>query len=463
MISSEKKTPLPLWAIRIIAVSVFLVCGGIGYFVYSTQVHSDSKFPFRLGLDLAGGTHLVYTADTRDVLPNEVADAMQALRQVIERRVNSKDVAGVAGVLDPVVQVSKSGSLGNEEWRLIVELPGITDVEEAKALIGNTPSLEFKLVDNTYRAAVSAVADGDINAIPEEGYIATGLTGRFLDHSSLQFGQSQEGFTNEPVVVVQFDASGAELFSTITREHVGDILAIFLDGVPIQLPVIREEIPSGTAVISGNYTPEEAREVVRNLNLGALPIPIEPLSTQSIGASLGSETLRQGAVAGLLGLFAVALFMVFWYRLPGLIAFLSLAVYIVAVLALFKVIPVTLTASGIAGFILSIGMAVDANVLIFERMREELLKGKSTTDAVREGFSRAWPSIRDGNVSSLITAVIIFYAGTFLTKGFAVTLTIGILVSMFSAIVITRTLLLALGNVKQKGIVKFLFNQGIRL
>ena len=173
--------------------------------------------------------------------------------------------------------------------------------------------------------------------------------------------------------------------------------------------------------------------------------------------------MRQGAVAGLLGLFAVALFMVFWYRLPGLIAFLSLAVYIVAVLALFKVIPVTLTASGIAGFILSIGMAVDANVLIFERMREELLKGKSTTDAVREGFSRAWPSIRDGNVSSLITAVIIFYAGTFLTKGFAVTLTIGILVSMFSAIVITRTLLLALGNVKQKGIVKFLFNQGIRL
>ena len=385
MVLQEKKTSFSLFTVRLLAILVLFVSGGVGYFVYNSTIKEDTSFPFRLGLDLAGGTHLVYTALTHDIAQNEVEDAMQALRQVIERRVNSQDIAGVAGVLDPAVQVSKSGSLGNEEWRLIVELPGITDVNEAKALIGQTPVLEFKLVDNAYRAAVSAVADGDTEAIPQEGYITTGLTGRFLDHATLQFGQSQSGFASEPIVVVQFDTEGADLFASLTREHIGDILAIFLDGVPIQLPVIREEIPDGTAVISGNYMPDEAREVVRNLNLGALPIPIVSLSTQSIGASLGSDTLERGTFAGFIGLLAVAIFMVIWYRLPGFIAVISLVVYIALVLALFKLIPVTLTAAGIAGFILSIGMAVDANVLIFERMREELSKGKRTTDAIREG------------------------------------------------------------------------------
>lgn len=462
---TKERKHYPLWAIRLMAVCVLFLGAGIGYFVYDSQVDTDSRFPFRLGLDLAGGTHLVYRADTADIPQADVEESMEALRQVIERRVNSRDVAGVAGVLDPAVQVSKTGALSEvEEWRLIVELPGITDVEEAKALIGNTPVLEFKLVAPAYEAAVRAVQNGVLDAIPDEGYLVTGLTGRFLERAQLQFGQGGQGsLQNEPVVLVDFNSEGADLFANITREHTGEYLAIFLDGIPVQLPIIREEITGGTAVISGNYTPDEAREVVRNLNLGALPVPIEPISTQSIGASLGAETLSKGVSAGILGLVAVLLFMLFWYRLPGLIASISLFVYVAAVLAIFKLIPVTLTAAGLAGFILSVGMAVDANVLIFERMKEELRKGKATREAVREGFARAWPSIRDGNVSSLITAVIIFYAGTFLTKGFAVTLSIGILVSMLSAITITRTLLLTFGSGEQRGLLKFLYGQGFKL
>jgi len=452
-----------MWAVRLMAVLVLILGVSAGYFLYNSETAPDSRFPFRLGLDLAGGTHLVYRADTSQVPIAEVEESMEALRAVIERRVNSRDIAGVAGVLDPAVQISKSNALSDvDEWRLIVELPGVTDINEAKQLIGNTPVLEFKIVDTAYNGQVSAVAGGVYNAIPAEGYLFTGLTGRFLERATLQFGQGSGGLQNEPVVLVEFNAEGADLFAEVTREHTGEYLAIFLDGIPVQVPIIREEISGGTAVISGSYQPEEAREVVRNLNLGALPVPIEPISTQSIGASLGSETLERGVIAGLFGLLAVVIFMVLWYRLPGLIAVFSLSVYVIIVLSIFKLIPVTLTAAGLAGFVLSIGMAVDANVLIFERMKEELRKGKATRDAVREGFTRAWPSIRDGNVSSLITAVIIFYAGTFLTKGFAVTLTIGILVSMFSAITITRTLLIALGSAEQTGIRKFLYNQGIR-
>ncbi len=448
---------------RILVLFTLLVGIGIGYFVYNSETNTSSRFPFRLGLDLAGGTHLVYKADTSKILPSDVEESMRALREVIERRVNGRDIAGVAGVLDPTVQVSKTGTFSNtEEWRLIVELPGVTDVEKAKALIGETPLLEFKLVADKYKDSVSGAEKG-IPDIPKDGYISTELTGRFLERARLEFGQGGRGsLANEPVVSLQFNKEGADLFAKITGEHVGEVLAIFLDGVPIELPVIREEITGGTAVITGSFTPEEALAVVRNLNLGALPVPIEPLSTQSIGASLGNETLQKGVVAGVYGLILVAFFMILWYRLPGLIAVLSLSFYIVTVLAIFKLIPVTLTAAGIAGFVLSIGMAVDANVLIFERMKEELRSGKATRQAVRDGFARAWLSIRDGNISSLITAVVIFYVGTFLTKGFAVTLSIGILVSLFSAITITRALMIAIGSDTQNKYLKFLYGQGMR-
>ncbi len=449
---------------RLLAVGILITGALLGYFVYDSGSGDNPRFPFRLGLDLAGGTHLVYRADTSEISPENVKESMQALREVIERRVNSRDIAGVAGVLDPTVQVSKSSLLsGVDEWRLIVELPGVTDVNEAKALIGKTPVLEFKLVEQSYQNVTAEVSAGNVELIPPDGYIATGLTGRFLERARLDFGQgNQGGLTNEPIVVLQFNKEGSDLFAKLTKDNVGRVLAIFLDGVPIELPVIREEISGGSAVITGNFTPDEAKSVVRNLNLGALPVPIEPVSTQSIGASLGNETMQRGIVAGAWGLALAAIFMVLWYRLPGVIAVFALFIYVVAVLSIFKLIPVTLTAPGIAGFILSIGMAVDANVLIFERMKEGLRVGKSITLAVEEGFSGAWPSIRDGNVSSLITAVIIFYAGTFLTKGFAVTLSIGILISMLSAITITRTFLLAFCGKGNGRFLKLLYGQGIR-
>lgn len=453
------------WRVRILA-AVFLLSGVlVGWYTYTTETDPFSAHHFKLGLDLAGGVYLAYRADVSSVDAASVSDALEALRVVVERRVNSRDLAGVTGVLDPQVTISQGGALqGQGEYRLIVELPGVTNVDEAKRLIGETPLLEFKLVDPAYDAAVPLVSDGQVDAIPQEGYVATELTGRFLDHARLEFSgtQGQMGIANTPIVVLTFTQEGADLFAKITREHVGEILAIFLDGVPIQLPVIREEILGGTAIITGSFTPEEAREAVRNLNLGALPVPIEPLSTQTIGPSLGAETLGKGLYAGALGLLAVALFMVFWYRLPGLVAALALCMYMVINLAIIKLIPVTLTAAGIAGFILSVGMAVDANILIFERMREELERGKKLADAIREGFARAWLSIRDGNVACIITAVIIFYAGTFLTRGFAITLIIGTLVSMLTAITITRSLLLSFGDSFSVRWVRVLYGQGIR-
>lgn len=464
MLKSGPEARSNIWWIRLAAVAFLLIGLAVGYFTYSSEVAPTSRFPFKLGLDLAGGVHLVYRADITQLAAEEVDEALEALRVVIERRVNSRDLAGVTGVLDPSVQISKSSALAEtEEYRLIVELPGVTDVEQAKAIIGVTPLLEFKLVDNAFLPQVPLVTAGEIEAIPPEGYIDTGLTGRFLEQAKLEFAQSQGGpLLSQPMVVLTFNTEGAERFATITGEHVGEVLAIFLDGRPIQLPFIQEAIPNGTAVITGSYTPEEAREVVRNLNLGALPVPIESVSTQTIGPSLGSETLTKGVWAGLWGLGAVALFMIAWYRLPGLIAVVALTIYVVLNVAVFKLVPVTLTAAGIAGFILSIGMAVDANILIFSRLKEELDAGKSLRDAVRDGFSRAWLSIRDGNFTSIISSIIIFYAGTFLTRGFAITLTIGIVISMFTALTITRTLLLALGDSMSMKTVRFLYGHGIR-
>jgi len=455
-----------MWKIRALVLFILIAGAGIGYFVFDSEVKTDSKFPFKLGLDLAGGTHLVYRAETLELPLEDVPAAMDALREVIERRVNSRDIAGVAGVLDPIIQVEKSSQLsGVDEDRLIVELPGVTDTEAAVALIGETPLLEFKLVAEEYEFAVPFAAAEDPNVIPPEGYIPTGLTGRQLEGAQLQFGQggAAGGLVNEPVVQVHFNQEGAELFAEITRENVGNYLAIFLDGVPISIPVIQTEITGGTAVITGNFTPEEGRTLARDLDFGALPVSIELIGTQTVGASLGADTFQKGVLAGMYGLFAVALFMLLWYRLPGFFAIVSLSIYVAIVLAIFKLVPVTLTAAGVAGFVLSIGMAVDANVLIFERMKEELRSGKNTREAITTGFSRAWLSIRDGNLSGLITAVVIFYAGTFLTKGFAVTLSIGIIVSMLSAITITRTLVLVCSNVKQKGAVRFLFGSGIHI
>ena len=436
-----------MWQSRLLAL-VFLILGlGIGFFVYNSERDPASRFHFSFGLDLAGGSHLIYRADVSGLPEGDVSASMEALRDVIERRVN------IFGVSEPLVQVEQSSFLaGVKEERLIVELPGVTDVAEAIRAIGETPVLEFKLLEE------GVTPPGDSEEVTDDLFEATGLTGRFLNRAQLEFGTGGAGqVINEPVVRLEFSSEGSQLFARITRENVGRVLAIFLDGELVSAPVIREEIPSGTAIISGSFTPEEARLLVRNLNFGALPVPIELESTQTIGASLGEAALNQGLDAGLIGVLLVAIFMVVWYRLPGVIAVLSLSIYALIMLALFKFIPVTLTAAGVAGFILSLGMAVDANVLIFERMKEELRSGKDTLPALKEGFVRAWLSIRDGNISSVLTAIVLFWFGSSLIKGFALTFGLGVLVSMFSALTISRAFLYSLGNHPPQGLMRVLF------
>jgi len=443
-------------AVRVFRALAVLVCAGVvGYFVYSSTVQEDSRFPFKFGLDLAGGSHLVYQADVTNVAPAEVPDAMAVLRDVIERRTN------VFGVSEPIVQVEKGSFVAGERVeRLVVELPGVTDINEAIRQIGATPSLEFKLVVDT-TAETPALELGAEAPVPEIEYIYTGLTGRYLKRAALEFGNTQQGqMSNEPIVQITFNDEGATLFESITRDNVGKQLAIFLDGTPVSSPVIREAITGGVAVISGNFTPEEGKQLVRNLNFGALPVPIELMSTQTIGASLGEEALRKGVLAGVYGFLALALFMILWYRLPGVIAVVALVIYVIIMLALFKLMPVVLTAAGIAGFILSVGLAVDANILIAERIKEELAAGKTTEEAISEGFARAWLAIRDANTAHIIASVILFWFGTALIKGFALVFALGVIISMLSAITISRTLLLAIRVRADKPWGRFLLRSG---
>lgn len=409
---------------------------------------NGGPLPMQFGLDLAGGTHLVYRADTSEVIGQEKEEALSALREVIERRTN------LFGVAEPLVQIERSSFVAaQEEDRLIVELPGVTDISEAVRIIGETPLLEFRIQNpNAGEAA-------DIT----EQFTSIGLTGRFIQDAELTFASGQNGgFTNEPIVLVNFNAEGSQIFEDITRENIGRQLAIFLDGEVISAPVIRETISGGTAQISGGFSPEEARDLVRDLNFGALPLPIELISTQSIGPSLGKAILEEGIVAGIAGLILIMMFMVVWYRVPGIIASVALVFYIALMLLVMKLVPITLTAAGIAGLILSLGMAVDANVLIFERMKEELKSGKGLRESVRDGFSRAWLPIRDGNISSLIAAIILFWFGSSIIEGFALVFALGVLLSMLSAITVTRIVLLALAPETGEK-VKGLFSSGLKL
>ena len=265
------------------------------------------------------------------------------------------------------------------------------------------------------------------------------------------------------MIGITFNEVGSALFAKITKENIGKPLAIFLDGAPISAPIIQSEITGGEAVINGRFSVKEARELARNLNLGALPVPIELVSTETIGASLGAEALNSSIRAGIWALLIVGLFLVLWYRLPGLIAVLALVFWIILNLLAFKLFSVTLTAAGIAGFVLSIGMAVDANILIFERMKEERRKGKSVSDALSEGFARAWLSIRDSNISTLITcAILFFFASTAIVKGFALVLAIGVIASLFTAITISRVFLNAIGFTKESKLNSFLLGSGIK-
>jgi len=511
-----------------------------------------SRFRTHLGLDLQGGAHLLYQADTSQVTRDEARSALAGVRDVIERRVNA------LGVSEPLVQTAEV----NNDFRVIVELAGVFDVNDAIKQIGETPLLEFKteatpparqeltadertareqaneeqrqkaeeIIDRIVQAdgqnfaEVAIEVSEDPGSAPNGGDLGFAPRDLFVpEFSSVLFDQLEDGeMTTEPVKTafgyhiiqrletkietnpdtgeeellvrsrhilfltqslegdvpqydpwdqtdlggkqlvkaeVQFDQlsgnpsvglifndEGDELFGTITDENVGRRIAIFLDGDLLSAPVVQQKITGGRAVITGNFTIPEARELVERLNAGALPIPIELISQQTVGPTLGAVSVEKSFTAGLVGFVLVALFMLLIYRLSGLLSVVALLFYASIVFALFKLIPVTLTLAGIAGFLLSIGMAVDANVLIFERVKEELRDGQPFNNALREGFERAWNSIRDSNASTLITCLILAWFGTSVIKGFAITLGIGVFVSMFSAIIITRTLMEVVGK-----------------
>ncbi len=402
---------------------------------------------FHLGLDLLGGTHLIYQADLSKVA-GSAGDAMQGVRDVVERRVN------LFGVSEPVVQISGTD-------RLIVDLAGIHDVNQAIQLIGQTPFLEFKTIlptaqgDAIIKQVLGAKAQGLTAAVlcapanaatlnqfllafkVDPCYQSSGLNGSGLSTAQVSFNNQ----SLSPQVSLELNAQGAKLFGEITQANLGKTVAIYLDGLPISTPTVQSAITDGHAVISGNFTPDEAKTLVERLNSGALPVPIALVSQQTIGASLGQDSLARSLKAGVYGLIFVALFMILFYRLPGVISVIALLIYVLIVLSLYKLIPVTLTLAGIAGFILSLGMAVDANILIFARMKEELAGGKSLHVAMHEGFSRAWLSVRDSHVTTLIGAVVLYATTSSIVKGFALTLGIGVLTSLFTATMVTRTFL----------------------
>jgi len=467
------------------AIVLVIALGFLANFVYQNATAADSEYPFKLGLDLAGGAHLVYEADVTDVDPLEVPDIMNVLRDVIERRVN------IFGVSEPIVQVERSSFVSdNPVERLVVELPGVTDVAQAVEEIGRTPLLEFKLFDETIDTsgadigALASLVGTSSATTTEDGELATstpvvvpteeseilpfrdtGLTGRYLDGAEAILPNSAHGggFETSSYINITFDREGGNLFEQITRENVGTALGIFLDGELISAPIINEAIPGGTAVISGQFTPDEAKLLAENLKFGALPVPIELQSTQTIGATLGDQVLQKGVQAALVGFGLILAFMLLWYRLPGLVAGISLLSYVTIMLALFQFIPVTLTAAGLAGFIISLGMAVDANVLVFERMKEEYRSGVNSRTSAEVGFKRAWSAIRDGNITSLLSAIILFWFGTSLVKGFALVFGLGVIVSMMSALLVTRTLLLTLPPAKKREgtLLSFLYGNGL--
>jgi len=429
--------------------------------VFGREFRHFYNKPFKLGLDLQGGAHLVYEADMKNIAATDQDQALVGVRDVIERRVN------LFGVAEPLVQVDMSG--GNH--RLIVELAGVNDISQAIQMIGQTPYLEFKeelpiAESETILTTTLGENKKDLTAkiFCEQGvglfsqfisqygvdpcFKTTGLDGRMLKSSEVRFDQT----TGQPEILFQLNDEGAKLFAEITKRNVGKRVAIYLDGVPISVPTVNEEIPSGEARITGKFTVTEAQELVRSLNAGALPVPIKIISQQTVGASLGKISLDKSLRAGILGFILIALFMILYYRLPGVLATIALAVYAALLLAVFKLVPVTLTLPGIAGFILTLGMAVDANVLIFARMKEERELGKDLDRSITEGFHRAWNSIRDSNISSLITAAILYWVGVSFVRGFALTFSIGVLASMFTAITFTRQLLILVAETRLKNI-----------
>lgn len=432
-----KKSPrLLLWFIVLLTfLSVIINLPSVGPLSFTKSL------TFKKGLDLAGGTSLTFRADMSDVENAQKSKALDGVKNVIERRIN------FFGVSEPFVQTA----IGKDDYRVIVELPGV-NIDQAKSIIGTTAELSFweqgasgsaKTASPSASSGLnpSAYPLGVIEILGPDG-IKTNLSGRDLKDTSVGFDPN----SGKPQVQLQFTSEGTKKFADITQRNVGKILAIVLDNQVIEAPVVNQAILTGDAVISGSFTSESANTLSTSLNAGALPVPLIPLQQHAVDATLGSESLVKSLFAGGLGIVVIIIFMILLYGKLGIVASAALILYALFVLSIFKLSSITpygitLTLSGIAGFVLSIGMAVDANVLIFERVKEERRLGRSWKDALELGFSRAWTSIRDSNVSSLITSFVLYQYGTGAVRGFALTLAIGVLISMFSAIIVTRTLL----------------------
>ena len=472
MLTDRRRTLALLGCIIVLALAAAWVDlpGNPGIHIHVGPIDFDREIELRRGLDLQGGLQVLLEAD---VPPEELVDpgAMEATRAIIEQRVNG------LGVSEPLIQLSGGR-------RIIVELPGIEDPERAIETFGETGLLEFidagrsflpagTVVTTTEQLAVltpvasaatigpetpapqltitatesatatpTVVLTPTLPSEPEGPVYQTILTGRHLTGAAVEFGDL--GLME---IRFQLDDEGTALFAEYTRNSVGQLMCIVLDKQVVSCATINEPIPTGGVRITreGGFSPEEAESIVIRLRYGALPIPLRVETNRTVGPTLGEDSLQKSILAGAIGLTTVALFMLLYYRFPGFLANAALLIYAILVLALFKLIPVVLTLPGIAGFILSVGMAVDANVLIFERMKEELRAGKQLRLALEQGFSRAWPSIRDSNFATLITCAILFWFGSYfgasVVKGFALTLGIGVIVGMFTAITVTRTFL----------------------
>ncbi len=424
--TNQQKLLLLIISVTLISLYIDLPQTSIDFNLFGRQFKKDLEI--KQGLDLQGGLQVVLRAKMDDIAKDRQDTALEAAKNVIERRVN------FFGVTEPVIQTSKTSG----QYRIVVELPGVQDTEQAINLIGQTAQLDFR------EAVFEELPPEATTSAQITGFEQTDLTGKDLEKAQVSFDQN----TSAPQIAIKFTAEGATKFEEITAKNVGQPLAIFLDDQVVSAPRVNEAISGGQAVITGQFSLEEAKNLAIQLNAGALPVPIEILEQRSVGATLGQQSVRRSLTAGLVGLALVALFMIAYYGRLGVLATVGLIIYGLITLALYKLIPVTLTLAGMAGFLLSIGMAVDANILIFERIKEELSRASLLTAAVEKGFGRAWDSIRDANICTLITCFVLFnpLGWSFLNtsgmvRGFALTLGLGIFVSLFTGVVVTRTLI----------------------
>lgn len=412
MIAGMKKGKLYfnlIFLILITTAAVFVCLPNGPYLKIAGREIFKKEIKIKEGLDLQGGSRLTYQADLSQIEADRKTDAMNSLQKVIESRVNS------FGVTEPVVQTSKVG----EDYRLIVELAGIKDTGEAIDLIGKTANLDFR---------EQSVEGAD--------FTKTDLTGKDFKRADVTFDQS-----NNPQISIEFNAEGAKKFAEITKRNVGKPLAIYLDDGLISAPTVNQEISGGNGVISGKFDIKEAKNLAIQLNAGALPLNVKLIEERTVGATLGRESISRSLYAGATGVILVILFMISYYRLLGVFSTIGLAMYAVFTLAFVKLAGVTLTMGGVAGLILTVGMSMETDILVFERIREELRAGKTYLTAVTQGFKKTWPTLWDSNAVTLIIAALLYTAGG-TVRGFALVLAIGIFIGLFTTFVGTKTLLM---------------------